>query len=147
MSEVYALMHAAIHNTPVSVFGAGVRRDFCYAEDVGEMLARLALAGALTWDTYNVGSGAAHAVREVAAQVAQLFPGFAWQSVEDPASADVVVLPAKARAALDCSRAIRDLDYRPRHHLAACLAAYAAWLRAHALHDGTRSGRPLAADR
>jgi len=38
MSEVYALMHAAIHDTPVSVFGAGVRRDFCYADDAGEML-------------------------------------------------------------------------------------------------------------
>jgi len=58
-----------------------------------------------------------------------------------------VVLPAKARGALDCSRAIRDLDYRPRYQLATGLAAYAAWLRAHALHDNTRSGRPLAADR
>jgi len=147
MSEVHALLHAAIHNTAVSVFGAGVRRDFCYADDVGEMLARLALARTLTWDTYNVGSGAAHAVRDAAAHVAQLFPGFAWRSVEDPACADVVVLPAKARGALDCSRAIRDLDYRPRYQLATGLAAYAAWLRAHALHDNTRSGRPLAADR
>ena len=147
MSEVYTLMHAAMHNTPVLVFGASVRRDFCYADDVGEILARLTLADTLTRDVYNVGSGGADAVGDVAAHVAQLFPGFAWQSVEDPARADVVLLPAKARGALDCSRATRDLNYPPPYPLASGLAAYAAWLRANALHDGTRSGRPLAADR
>jgi UDP-glucose 4-epimerase len=147
MSEVYTLMRAALENRRVSVFGADVRRDFCYAEDVGEMLARLTLADALTWDVYNVGSGDAHTVRDVATDVARLIPGFVWQPVEDPVGADLVVLPAKARGALDCARAIRDLDYRPRYPLASGLASYAAWLRARALHDGTCSGRPVAADR
>jgi UDP-glucose 4-epimerase len=129
MSEVYALARAAMTRTPVSVYGADVRRDYCYAEDVGEALARLTLADTLAWETYNVGTGTTHSVREVAVQFANLLPGFVWRPVDDAAAADVVVLPDKERGPLNPARVHRDLNYSPQYPLPRGLSCYLDWLR------------------
>jgi UDP-glucose 4-epimerase len=129
MSDVHTLVRAAITHTGVSVYGAEVRRDYCYAEDVGEALARLTLADTLTWETYNVGAEAAHTLRDVATQLESLVPGFEWTPLGDAAAADVVVLPDKERGPLDLARLRRDLNYAPQYPLARGLCSYVHWLR------------------
>ncbi|HXX39251.1 MAG TPA: NAD(P)-dependent oxidoreductase [bacterium] len=129
MSEVYTLAHAALRGTAVAIHGADVRRDYCYADDVAEALAGLTLADTLTWDLYNVGSGAAPSVGAVATSLANLVPGFVWEAVDTPAAADLVVLSAKARGPMDLTRLTRDLNFRPEYSLTSGLASYVSWLR------------------
>jgi nucleoside-diphosphate-sugar epimerase len=130
VSEIYALVDAALRQVRASVYGAEVCRDYCYADDVGEGVALLTLANTLTWNIYNVGSGTAHTVREVAVELTNLIPGFEWGPVDNPTAADLVVFPEKERGPMDPTRLLSDLNFGPQYSLARGLLSYVSWLQA-----------------
>ena len=133
MSQVYTLVHAALEGRTLTLAGSDLPRDVCYADDIGQAFARLALADNLRWPVYNVASGEAPTLREIAVALRTLVPTFRWHETDDPTQADLVVLPPSARGPLDMSRLQADLDFVPLHPLSEGLQSYIA-----RLNDGVR---------
>lgn len=129
MSQVYALVHAALEGQALRIYGADRLRDVCHIDDVTEAFCGLALAGRLSHTVYNVSAGTAHSLRAIAAAVAGLLPGAEWIPAATPAEADLVVRPPSERGPMDLSRLRADLGFAPRYTLEGGLAAYLAWLR------------------
>jgi nucleoside-diphosphate-sugar epimerase len=131
MSQVYALVHAALEHRAVRIFGVDRLRDVCYIDDVAEAFSRLALAETLNHPVYNVSAGTAHSLRQIAAAIDALAPGGRWTPAETPEAADLVVLPPSERGPLDLTRLQTDLGFSPQWSLEAGLAQYLGWLTAH----------------
>jgi nucleoside-diphosphate-sugar epimerase len=131
MSQVYALVHAALEQRELRIFGAERLRDVCHIDDVAEAFSGLALAETLNHTIYNVSAGTAHSLRQIAAALDPLAPGLRWTPAETPAAADLVVLPPSERGPLDLSRLHADLGFRPQWSLEAGLARYLDWLTTH----------------
>lgn len=130
MSQVYALVHGALEQRELRIFGAERLRDVCYIDDVAEAFSSLVLADTLHHPLYNVSAGTAHSLQQIAAVVQDLLPGLRWQPTETPATADLVVLPPSERGALDLSRLYAEFGFRPQWSLEAGLARYVQWLHA-----------------
>lgn len=129
MSQVYALLHAALEGRPLRIYGAERLRDVCYIDDVAEAFCGLALAERLSYRVYNVSAGTAHSLAAIAAAVARLVPGPPWAPAETPEEADLAVRPPSERGPMDLSRLRADLGFAPRFTLEEGLARYLAWLR------------------
>jgi nucleoside-diphosphate-sugar epimerase len=128
MSQVYVLVHAALEQRELRIFGADRLRDVCYIADVAEAFCRLALADTLQHTIYNVSAGTAHSLRQIAAALQTLVPGVRWAPAETAAVADLVVLPSAERGPLDLGRLHADLGFSPHWSLEAGLAEYVQWL-------------------
>ncbi|CAA9211133.1 MAG: hypothetical protein AVDCRST_MAG93-28 [uncultured Chloroflexia bacterium] len=130
MSQVHALVHAALEGRTLTIAGADLPRDVCYVDDVAEAFVRLTLAEQLRWPVYNVSAGEAHSLRAIATAIATHVPGFTWHETDDAAHADLVVMPASARGPLDLTRLRTDTDFSPVHPLSQGLRSYFDWLHA-----------------
>lgn len=128
MSQVYTLAHAAMAGRTLTIAGAGLPRDVCYAADIARAFAGLTLAQRLRWPIYNVSAGEAPSLREIALAIQAYVPGFDWNETDDPEHADLVVLAPNARGPLDLSRLRSDLDFTPTYPLAEGLRSYFNWL-------------------
>lgn len=124
------LLEAALDGRPLHLDGgAGAAIDHTWLGDV--------VAGILAaldhpqppHDAYNLGSGRAVTVGQMAALVCELVPG-ARLSVGPGPYRYAGRVEMVAKGALDVSRAYRDLGWQPRHDLRAGLQAYLEWMRA-----------------
>ncbi|NJM07723.1 NAD(P)-dependent oxidoreductase [Candidatus Gracilibacteria bacterium] len=140
MSQVYVLVHAALQQRELRIFGADRLRDVCYIADVAEAFSGLVLADTLQYNIYNVSAGTAHSLRQIAAALQALVPGVRWTPAETPAAADLVVLAPSERGALDLGHLHADLGFVPQWPLEAGLAEYVQWLH---VHQGTLRGGAL----
>jgi UDP-glucose 4-epimerase len=135
MSQVTALMHAALTGRQLRIYGAERLRDACYIDDVAEAFCLLTLADRLGYPIYNVSAGTAHSLREIADAIAHLVPGLAWTSTDVPEEADLVVRPASERGPMNIERLRVDMGFTPRFTLRSGLASYLEWLRAHEMRS------------
>ena len=111
---------ACMDRTRPTIFGTGTdTRDYVYVEDVVDALVLAGERG--KGGVYNIGTGTETSTREVFKAVAReaRFGGGANQG--PPRPGDV------PRSALECSRARRDLDWRPRTSLEEGIKATVAW--------------------
>jgi UDP-glucose 4-epimerase len=131
MSQVYALVHAALEGRALRIYGTERLRDACYIEDVADAFCRLTLAERLAHTRYNVSAGTAHSLRQIAAVVAELVPGATWLPAATPEEADLVVRSPSERGPMSLARLRDELGFAPRYGLREGLADYLAWLRAH----------------
>ena len=79
-------------------------------------------------DVYNIASGRAHTVAEVAEAVRELIPGAEIQ-VGPGLLEWLPGIPAPPKGSLDVTRAREALGYRPKYDLKAGLAEYLSWFR------------------
>ncbi|MCU0495048.1 MAG: NAD-dependent epimerase/dehydratase family protein [Chloroflexaceae bacterium] len=129
MSQVTALLEAGLAGRSLRIYGVERFRDVCFIDDVAEAFVSLTLAPTLTFPIYNVSAGTAHRLSEIARQVAELVPTLAWQAVDDPAVADLVVHAVSERGGLDLTRLQQDVGFTPRYSLDEGLRRSLAWLR------------------
>ncbi|MEO8037997.1 MAG: NAD(P)-dependent oxidoreductase [Betaproteobacteria bacterium] len=123
------LVDAALAGRPLHIrSGADSAIDHTHVDDVVA-----AILGALdhpqhAFDAYNVGSGKAVTVAEIAAIVSELVPGAELSVGPGPyRHGDRVEIVAKG--ALDVSRAAAEFGWRPRHDIRSGLIAYLQVLR------------------
>lgn len=128
------LVDAALAGRPLRIAsGAETAIDHTYIDDV--------IAGILAaldhpqhrFDAYNLASGTAVSVAELARIVGELVPGAELSVGPGPyRHGDRVAVLAKG--ALDVSRAATEFGWRPRHDIRSGLAAYVAALRNESRH-------------
>ena len=101
MSHVYVLAHLALAGEPARVYGIERLRDFCYADDAAEAMARLLMAeeGQLSHDLYNLATEAYLPIRELLDTLVRLCPGFRWSEAARPEEADLALHPANQTGA------------------------------------------------
>jgi UDP-glucose 4-epimerase len=123
---IYDLVHRALHEAPplhVRRTGAEVR-DFVYASDVAQALVTIALRGA-PGEAYNVASGHAVTLREVAGLIAR---------AADMPEGAVVVEEAAMSGPVDALRPsidkLSELGYRAATPLERGIAETVAWVKA-----------------
>jgi len=129
MSQVYTLLHAALAQRTLRIYGADRLRDVCYIDDVAEAFCRLALAPSLEHTLYNVSAGTAHSLREIAQTIATLVPGMDWVAGATIEEADLVVRPPSERGPMSLSRLEQELGFTPNYSLQRGLERYLEWLR------------------
>lgn len=120
ISQVGRLLQALHEGQTVKVAGPNVRRDWTYSGDVGDAVA--ALLGAAIWryDVYNVSRSEGLSFRSVVEAFTR--HGLKAEWVDDPASADVAMLPGQERLPMDASRLCEDTSFTPRFSFAEGLA-------------------------
>jgi len=128
MSQVYTLLHAALAQRSLRIYGADRLRDVCYIDDVAEAFCRLALAPRLEHTLYNVSAGTAHSLRDIAQVIATLVPEMRWLPATTIEEADLVVRPPSERGPMSLSRLQHELGFTPRYSLQAGLEHYLEWL-------------------
>lgn len=117
------MIDAAIEEKPLHLpGGADARIDHTYVDD-----AVAAILGALDlvrhpYDAYNIATGSAPSVGEIAAIVKELVPG-ADISVASGAYLHAAGLPAVEKGALDITRARESFGYQPKFDIRAGLSA------------------------
>lgn len=129
MSQVHALVEAAMAGRAPRIYGAERLRDVCHIDDVAEAFSGLAMAERLSYPIYNVSAGTAHSLRTIAHALSEVMPTLAWLPAATPDQADLTVLPPSERGPLDLSRLEQDLGFRPRYDLVLGIDHYVAWLR------------------
>ncbi|MFQ5993739.1 MAG: NAD-dependent epimerase/dehydratase family protein [Acidiferrobacterales bacterium] len=102
--------------------GADQRLDFTYVEDAARGIVLLFNAEGLSEKTFNIATGRAHTVGEVA-NLAQRYTHFPVRVNIGPGAL------MRRSEALDISRAKRELSYEPRYELEEGVRRYADWLR------------------
>jgi UDP-glucuronate 4-epimerase len=132
MSSVQRAALKALDGEQLTVHSPGIARDFCYVVDIAEAFVALLASEALTYPIYNVAGPEAAPLRTALETLSDAVPGFSWREVDDPADAELAMLPAKARAGLDLSRLAKDTGWHPEHDLDGGIRAYLAWLRSEA---------------
>ena len=103
--------------------GAATAIDHTYVDDVVAAILAALDRPQHRFDAYNVASGTAVTVAELAAIVSELVPG-ARLSVGPGAYRHGGRIEVFTKGALDVSRAAAELGWRPRHDIRAGLAAY-----------------------
>ncbi|MBK8018263.1 MAG: NAD-dependent epimerase/dehydratase family protein [Betaproteobacteria bacterium] len=124
------LVDAALAGQPLHLpNGADFAIDHTYVDDAVAALLAALDRDKLPHDAYNVASGTATTVGEIAALIRELVPG-ADVSAGPGALRFNEQLPVVRKGALDVSRAAADLGWRPRFDMRAGLAAYIEACRA-----------------
>jgi len=123
MSPLYTLVAAARAGRPATIYGAERLRDACYVVDAAEAFSRLLLAGSLRHTIYNVSSGQAYPLGEIAATLHELVPDWEWRAVDTPEQADVAIAAHGERGRMDISR-LRELGFVPHYGLRDGLREY-----------------------
>ena len=104
-------MERLAERRPLTIYGDGHQiRDFVYVEDIVQALLLAAEKGA-PGSTFNIGSGRAHSIRELAELVRKLADSDAEVRYEAFRAGEV------RRSAADIRRAQEQLGYRPRYSL------------------------------
>ncbi len=112
----------------VMASGGDHRIDFTYIDDAVEGLQLVLEAPHLEHRAYNVATGQAPALREVAAELKRLLPD--WEYVIGPGLLEQWPgYTAPQKGALDIRRIGDELGYRPRYDLAAGLPLYVESVR------------------
>ncbi|UCH25201.1 MAG: SDR family NAD(P)-dependent oxidoreductase [Trueperaceae bacterium] len=127
MSAVYSAAHAALADRRLTVHGAEIARDFCHVVDVADAYIALLFADVLCHGVYNVAADGAFPLSDALHALADARPAFSWTEAE-AGDAELVQVPANARAGLDISRLKEDTGWRPRFDLSAGATAYLDWL-------------------
>jgi len=127
MSSIFTLATAAVGKRRVRVAGVDVARDWICATDVAAGLVHVATMPAVPHDLFNLGSGRATTLQEIAHIVQELVPDAVIETTPAP-HADIVYTSADSRPALDTSR-LRDTGFTVTTELRANLQRYLEWLR------------------
>lgn len=130
MSPLYTLVAAARAGRSTTIYGAERLRDACYVEDVADAFSCLTLADTLGHTVYNVSSGQAYPLGEIAATLHELLPGWSWREVDQAGDADVAIAPSGERGPMDISR-LGELGWVPRYTLRDGLRGYLEWNAEH----------------
>jgi nucleoside-diphosphate-sugar epimerase len=101
--------------------------DYIYAPDLARALIALMDAPRPAHPLYHLGNGAAWALPEWCALLAQRYPAFRWRESADFGACNVQ-LPPPTRTRFSNRRLVTDLGFEPRHDLAATLQDFAAWM-------------------
>lgn len=112
---------------PLRVHGLQVVRDYIYVADACSALADLTLHPGPRWDTYNLSSDVAYRLVEALEALQDRVPGFGWQHVEDPETADFSFGTTDIRPPLDLSRLYADLPHWQWRDLRTGIADYVTW--------------------
>lgn len=124
------LVDAALAGQPLHLpDGADFAIDHTYVDDAVSAVLAAMDRDKLPHDAYNVASGTATTVGEIAAIVRELVPGADVSAGPGPLRFSEH-LPVVRKGALDVSRAAADLGWRPRFDMRAGLAAYIGARRA-----------------
>jgi len=108
--------------------GGDQRIDFTCVEDTIEGLRLLVEAAHLQHRAYNIASGQAVTLREAAAQIKRLVPGWEYEIGPGlPEQSPGYIAPLKG--SLDITRAARELGYRPKYDLPTGFRRYLESLR------------------
>lgn len=108
--------------------GGDHRIDFTYIDDAVEGLRLVVEAPRLQHRAYNVATGNAPTLRQAAAEIRRILPG--WEYDIGPGLLEQIPgYLAPQKGALDITRISRELGYRPRYDLAAGLPLYVASVR------------------
>jgi nucleoside-diphosphate-sugar epimerase len=124
MSAPWQLLEALRAGREVRLCGANVRCDWTHVSDAAEAVRRLLAAPRWSHAVYNLGSGEAPPLGDVAAAFEATGLRVRW--VDDPAGADIGLVSEQERAPLDIGRLRDDAGYRPAYVGA---AGVARWLR------------------
>jgi UDP-glucose 4-epimerase len=113
-----------VPNWPGELFAEDAN-DLCYVRDCARGIALLLTAGALNHETYNVASGVASSVGQVAALIQARFP-----------DASLPVTPGygpnhRHEALMDISRIREDTGYQPQFTLEQSIDDFIDWLKTH----------------
>ncbi len=131
-------IRAALADQPLPLTRPGIRRDWVYVGDVVEALLAASLADK-QGEAYNIGSGTETSNESVASFVEQVTGKVL---VKRPNTFPPSVSDAAHRCA-DIGKAKAELDWSPRHDLAAGISATIAWHRLNPLAwENGMGGRP-----
>lgn len=120
------MLQGALAQRPAEIsHRADSRRQYIYVDDAVDALLTAASARTLSRRTYNISGADSLTLAEIAAIVAQVFPGFEARFGNDPLSREYCL------GAIDMTAARRDLRFDPRVGLRLGLTMYADWLRHH----------------
>ncbi len=120
---VPALVHSAVSGGSVEAF-ADDFMDILYVRDCGRAIALLMTAPALSYDTYNIGSGGSVSNASFVAAIQRVVP-----------SAVLPLRPGRsdfggtASQFMDIARLREDVGFEPAFSLDAAVADYVGWLR------------------
>jgi UDP-glucose 4-epimerase len=122
-ARVRRLVHAAVRGvrTEGPPIRAGDRTDMCYVKDCARGVALLQTAPALSYGTFNVGSGTAPAYQDFADAIRARIP-----------SADLGLDPGPSTTRggpLDLTRIREAVGYEPEYDVPRAVDDYIAWLR------------------
>jgi nucleoside-diphosphate-sugar epimerase len=121
------LIVSCVHRTPFRMTAGAQRRDLLYVEDAVDACLRAAVRADLRGAVLNVGSGEAHAIRDVAAHIVAL-----TGATQAPAIGATPTRPDDIEVLLGDSRAAWDrLGWRATTSLEEGLRRTIAWFREH----------------
>jgi nucleoside-diphosphate-sugar epimerase len=103
--------------------------DYIYGPDVARALLALLDAKVPAHRLYHLGTGAAWALPEWCALLAERFPGFRWREAVD--GCNVFPLAPTTRTRFSNRRLVEDLGYAPRFDLTTAADDFVSWLRTH----------------
>ena len=114
-----------------AVFPALGATDYIYAPDLARALLALLDAKAPAHRLYHLGTGAAWALPEWCALLAQRRPAFRWRESARLEECNVLPLSPGTRTRFSNRRLVEDLGYAPRFDLAAAADDFVSWLGEH----------------
>ena len=113
--------HATVHR--------GLPNDWVYASDVARATALLLEAQVPLSPVYQIATGRAWSVEHWCELLAQAFPGFTYDMVDEQNQATIGRVTPLARPCFSIERLKRELGYEPRFMPEAAFADYMQWLR------------------
>lgn len=120
----------------MGISGMGIGRDWIYSEDIAAGVTHLATIDRLPYDLFNLSTGTAVTLKDIADVVKRLVPEAAIQEVRSH-RADVALSRRDARSPLDVTR-LREAGFTAATGLEDGVARYVEWLRT----EGTFVLRP-----
>jgi nucleoside-diphosphate-sugar epimerase len=133
MSVLYEWTRDAVRGGPIRLGDRTASRDYTYVADTASAICSVLDAPSLSYGEYNVASGLAYTLEEIADAVKEVRPSV--RIVDDPAYVVQSLRPDAARGPMDVTRLTEDVGFKPAYDLVSGIREYLEWREASGFRD------------
>ena len=133
MSALYEWTRDAVRGDSIRLGDRTASRDYTYVADTASAICSILDAPSLSYGEYNVASGRAYTLEELAHAVKEARPSV--RIVDDPAYQVQSLRPETARGPMDVTRLREDVGFEPDYDLVSGIREYLEWREASGFRD------------
>jgi nucleoside-diphosphate-sugar epimerase len=125
MSVLYEWTRDAVRGGPIRLGDRTASRDYTYVADTASAICSILDAPSLSYGEYNIASGYAHTLEEIARALKEARPSV--EIVDDPTYEVRSLRPDTARGPMDVTRLRKDVGFQPAYDLVSGIREYLEW--------------------
>jgi nucleoside-diphosphate-sugar epimerase len=133
MSVFYEWTRDAVRGDPIRIGDRSASRDYTYVADTAAGICSVLDAPSLSYDAYNVASGPAYTLEQIAFALKEVRPSV--EIVDDPTHEVRSLRPDSARGPMDVTRLGEDVGFKPAYDLASGIREYLEWRETSGFRD------------